>query len=356
MKVVSDFVKKYYDRLLLDPLQLDEQPTFDKLCRIVEAHVTHIPFENIAQHGGYGGLQTLDIHQIIDRILTHHRGGFCFELNGLLYELLHHHLHYDNIILVPGNVGRPTLDDPSNIEFFGMPTHMFLLCAIPPQSSTPPLHQSGEASNDTSSQISHDDCYIVDVAFGEPAIHPLKYICDEVQLTPEGMISKVTKDDDIVTLHWYMNDKWLPRLRWKYSDTIFDDINNRRRSISSFHENLRAVQTPESNFSRKLICTKVSRTHKYTLAGNKYKVTGPPRFALSSSPDKMDKHLDDNKVPNGNNSNTMDIVPNVTIEELSSTMDVRKKLLDVFGIPFDQTETLDVSKSIDVDARIWSQL
>jgi hypothetical protein len=35
-------------------------------------------------------------------------------------------------------------------------------------------------------------------------------------------------------------------------------------------------------------------------------------------------------------------VPNVRIEELSCLMEVRMKLRDVFGVPLEETETLDI--------------
>lgn len=365
MTSLSDFVIKYYERLHLDPIQLDNEPTYNKLCQIVEGHITYITFENIAQHGGKGGLQSFDINQTKQRVLYNNRGGFCFELNNLLYELLYHHLHYNNLIRISANVGRPNMNDPTIIEFLGIPTHMFLICHIPNSlSSSTSTHQDNgiidTTDNDQDKDHGLNDCYIVDVATGEPAIHPLKYIFDIEQRTPDGMISKITKDvedNDYVILYWYLNNKWVPRLRWKYSDSIISNQDNMNRSIESFQENLNVVHAPTSNFSKKLICTKLSRTHKYTIAGNKYKVTGPPRFAFSTS-SSSDKATDDGHHTSNHNNNTNNTVvePIIIIEELSNTMDVRMKLLNVFGIPLDQTETLDLSNSVDANSTIWSHL
>lgn len=61
-------------------------PTLHLLCQLQEAHVLHIPFENLDIHLGIP--IELDIENIYRKIITNHRGGFCYELNGLFYELL----------------------------------------------------------------------------------------------------------------------------------------------------------------------------------------------------------------------------------------------------------------------------
>ncbi len=63
-----------------------EPPTLDYLKRIQKNHLVNIPFENLDIH--YGGRIVLDINSIFDKIISSARGGYCFELNGLLYNLL----------------------------------------------------------------------------------------------------------------------------------------------------------------------------------------------------------------------------------------------------------------------------
>jgi arylamine N-acetyltransferase len=69
---LSDFVQVYYRRLELDPCQLDPKPTSDKLSDIVEAHIFHIPYENIAQYTSSDGnsLHTLQFEPTIERYIT----------------------------------------------------------------------------------------------------------------------------------------------------------------------------------------------------------------------------------------------------------------------------------------------
>ncbi|MFT6866959.1 MAG: N-hydroxyarylamine O-acetyltransferase [Cyclobacteriaceae bacterium] len=56
------------------------------LKKIHKAHLLHIPFENLDIH--YGKKIILDINQIYKKIILEKRGGFCYELNGLIYHLL----------------------------------------------------------------------------------------------------------------------------------------------------------------------------------------------------------------------------------------------------------------------------
>lgn len=57
------------------------------LRRLQKAHLLQVPFENLDIHAGVP--IALDINQIYHKIILNKRGGFCYELNGLFYELLH---------------------------------------------------------------------------------------------------------------------------------------------------------------------------------------------------------------------------------------------------------------------------
>lgn len=61
-------------------------PTLEVLSQLQEAHVLHIPFENLDIH--YGVPIELDIGRIFSKVVLNGRGGFCYELNGLFHELL----------------------------------------------------------------------------------------------------------------------------------------------------------------------------------------------------------------------------------------------------------------------------
>ncbi len=74
-----------FDRigLIYDP---DAAPTPELLSDVQYAMATHVPYENLDIVAGIP--LSLDYGDLYDKIVTRHRGGYCFELNGFLGELL----------------------------------------------------------------------------------------------------------------------------------------------------------------------------------------------------------------------------------------------------------------------------
>ncbi|GAA4879738.1 arylamine N-acetyltransferase family protein [Kitasatospora terrestris] len=58
----------------------------DALARLQHAHLTSVPFENLAIH--LGEPIDLDRDALLGKLLDRRRGGFCYELNGAFAELL----------------------------------------------------------------------------------------------------------------------------------------------------------------------------------------------------------------------------------------------------------------------------
>lgn len=77
-------VNKYLERIGLSGREPDT--TLEFLNKIQYGHVTNIPYENLDILSGIP--ISLDPHDLYDKIVTRKRGGFCFELNRLLAELL----------------------------------------------------------------------------------------------------------------------------------------------------------------------------------------------------------------------------------------------------------------------------
>ena len=63
------------------------EPTRENLDRLIYAHLTHVPYENLS-YCIEKKCPDLTIPALFDKIVTHGRGGYCFELNGLFYALL----------------------------------------------------------------------------------------------------------------------------------------------------------------------------------------------------------------------------------------------------------------------------
>jgi N-hydroxyarylamine O-acetyltransferase len=80
----QDQIQVYLDRIgLAEPLD----PTAESLSSIQVAHLHAVPFENldiVPLNQQFG----LDLAEVYDKVVLRRRGGFCFELNGLLAALL----------------------------------------------------------------------------------------------------------------------------------------------------------------------------------------------------------------------------------------------------------------------------
>ena len=63
------------------------EPTRENLDRLIYAHLTHVPYENLS-YCIEKKCPDLTIPALFDKIVTRGRGGYCFELNGLFYALL----------------------------------------------------------------------------------------------------------------------------------------------------------------------------------------------------------------------------------------------------------------------------
>ena len=297
----------YVTRLGLKALDLSV-PTYKNLCHIQEAHLANIPFENSSQHGVGSQLPCLELEVTAYKIIEKKRGGFCFELNGLLSYWLEE-LGY-KVTRVPATVlfedGTPKSEHP---------THLILVvqCAE--------VTEEGMAASGLS---------FVDVGFGEPSLHPLKYddeFFTDIQVTPEGMKSKLVRDGDAVHLYWEKEGRMLPRLRWSHQASH----QTPSPSWSDFQDGLERVLHPESIFSKKLVVTKLTRERKYTLAGSRFKVTGPPRFPENGE-------------------------PTVEIRQLDSEEEAQEILENVFGIPKTSSSGLTLGQSNSAPTEMWTEL
>jgi arylamine N-acetyltransferase len=295
--------KPYLQRLDLQESILESLDKLELLKLLHERHLERVPFENTAQHGVVGGPAVLDLQVTANKVLHHGRGGFCLELNTLFGAWLEE-LGY-SVTLVPALVSNEGV-------FREMPTHVVLMVSLP---ASDPNHTNN-----------NNQLYFCDVGFGEPACHPLLYEMDLEQPTPEGMISclRQTGDDDIV-LHWKKGDAWLPRLKWSYSQSL---LGENGPTLTDLEPALKAVQSEVSPFSQKLIVCRLTRDQKTTIAGNKIKITRN-RFSSEES---------------------------VDYESISSNEEAREKLKELFGYPLEASDGLDLSRSLQAEAGLWTQM
>src|SRR3954453_19750282 len=95
----------------LKRLGLDARPpaTLDGLARLTLAHLYTVPFENLDIPAGRP--IELELPLLFDKVVTRHRGGFCYELNSL-YGWLLQELGFAVTILAARSTTKGTLGIP----------------------------------------------------------------------------------------------------------------------------------------------------------------------------------------------------------------------------------------------------
>jgi N-hydroxyarylamine O-acetyltransferase len=202
-----------------------------------EAHMLAVPFENLSIH--YGEHIRLDEEWIYDKLVRRHRGGFCYELNGLFARLLRG-LGF-TVTLLSAEVAQE--EGGYSPEF----DHLTLL-----------IHQLDGSD------------WLADVGFGDSFRRPLRMRADIEQEGADGHLYRLRREysspaadgrvattDPHTDLHTYSSDYWImQQLRdddqWEpqYRFTL------RPHDLADFTDRCEYQQTdPDSHFTQKRICS-----------------------------------------------------------------------------------------------------
>jgi N-hydroxyarylamine O-acetyltransferase len=76
-------IKKYLERIKYTG---SNEPTLETLKNLQKQHLLNIPFENLDVYNKVPIVLSID--KLYDKVVNRNRGGFCYELNGLFFELL----------------------------------------------------------------------------------------------------------------------------------------------------------------------------------------------------------------------------------------------------------------------------
>ncbi len=219
-------VKKYLDRInYTGSLAVD----LETLSKLQLAHLLAVPFENLDIHNHI----KIELSSLFDKIVTRRRGGFCYELNGLFYELLKE-LGF-TVKMVSARVYVCKKDYSPEFD------HMALIVTLT------------------------EGKYLVDVGFGEFSLSPIKIEFGKETNDATGVF-KIEKLDDsyIVVQKKNAKGKFIP-------EYIFSE---KERQLNEFEEMCNYHQTnPASHFMKKRICSLPTATGRITLAGNTLKIT-----------------------------------------------------------------------------------
>jgi len=219
-------IKQYLERIThVGPIS----PTLEVLSKLQMLHLLNVPFENLDIHNK----TKIDLTNLFDKIVTRRRGGFCYELNGLFYELL------IQIGFTVKMVSARVYDGKGNYsaEF----DHMALIVEI------------------------MDNSYLADVGFGEFLFFPIKIELNKEISDPRG-IFKIEIFDEF----YHVVEK-------KNTDGSFIPeyiFSKKERRLEEFSEMCNYHQTNiASHFMQKRVCSLPTGNGRITLTGNKLKIT-----------------------------------------------------------------------------------
>jgi N-hydroxyarylamine O-acetyltransferase len=194
------------------------------------AHLYAVPFENLDIH--LGRPLSLDGAALFDKIVTRRRGGFCYELNGLLCSLLRE-LGF-RVTMLSAEVAGQTGFSPAY-------DHLTL-------------------------RVDLEEAGLVDVGFGDGFRQPLRL--DDAADQPQGTsVYRIVPDGEYRVLSRRdAGGAWTPQYRFTLESHALADFAERCR----FHQT-----SPESHFTQGRIFTLAIPEGRVTLSGRRLIVTTP---------------------------------------------------------------------------------
>lgn len=239
----------------------DLKPTFPLLKAIHSNHSKVIPFENLTmhyyhKHTGKRIIVSTKIEDIYDKFIKQRRGGFCFEINHMLYHLLKS-LGY-TVRMMGGHVVHG--------EALSSGLHLTLLVE----------KVSGEDPNKK---------WIVDAGFGALFTEPLLF---EENLEQQDRLKDVYRVIFNKSQSWHEiqckneeNEPWIKKL-------VIPSLQPKK--IEDFQWSLEYVCTnPQSWFTQKRVCIIITEHGRVTLLGNK--------FTILEKRVRTEREVDEKEVP-----------------------------------------------------------
>jgi N-hydroxyarylamine O-acetyltransferase len=212
---------KYLERIGITG---DVHADYESLRRIQEHHMLSVPFENLDIMNGRP--IELKLESMYYKIVEKRRGGYCYELNGLLGWLLQD-IGY-SVSILSGQVRRD--DGAFGPEF----DHMVLLVTL-------------------------DEDYIVDVGFGDSVRSPLP-LSGEVVTDVSGSYRIMhERDSDVLFFQKRLEGEWVSEFRFTLQPRKLEDF---------YDMNVYQQTSPESHFTHKLICSIATPNGRISISGD----------------------------------------------------------------------------------------
>jgi N-hydroxyarylamine O-acetyltransferase len=209
------------------------EPSLQTLQALHMAHLLAVPFENLSIH--YGQPIILQEELLFNKIVRQHRGGFCYELNGLFAWLLDQ-LGF-RVTLLSAEVANDTGGYSPEFD------HLTLL-----------VHDLDGAG------------WLADVGFGDCFRLPVRFEATVEHTDADGRKYRLQRHDgegekNSVRKYWILQqfgpEKWEPQYRFTLQP----------HRLADFTERCYYQQTsPESHFTQKRVCSLATPTGRITLS------------------------------------------------------------------------------------------
>lgn len=203
----------------------DLKPSLNLLRNLQKAHLLTVPFENLDIH--LHRKIELDTHKMYQKIVEQNRGGFCYELNGLFFELLTY-LGFE-----VKRISARVFDKEKGYgpEF----DHLALIVKM------------------------EEVEYLTDVGFGEFAFFPLKIEMGKEQSDPRGTFILDQYEAGFIRVNKSNGGKLNPEYIFK----------NEEKELIDFKEICDHYQShPDSHFKKKRMISLPTKEGRVTLSGN----------------------------------------------------------------------------------------
>lgn len=232
-------VDRYLQRIGFEHASLSVDAESLRLLQL--SHLLAVPFENLDIH--WKRPIKLDLDAFFRKVVEERRGGFCYELNGLFDELLRS-LGFSTR-LISARVFNGTSHGP---EY----DHAAIIVTI-----------GGEE-------------YLADVGFGDFSAGPLRFVLDEEQADKNGTFIIRPFEQGYLEVAKRSDEGWK-------SEYIFKD---QPREFLEFAEMCDFQQySPESHFTKGMLCSIMTETGRKTLTDSK--------FIVTSKREKVDRDIKD---------------------------------------------------------------
>ncbi len=217
--------KEYLRRIGIEKTNI--APTLENLKFLQRQHLLNVPFENLDIHRKRPII--LENKSFYEKIVGGGRGGFCYELNGLFYELLAEIGFQSKRISAKVSMG--------NGKFGAEYDHLAILTRI------------------------EDKEYLVDAGFGDFTAEPLEFVLDVGQQDRNGVFLIRKFDENYFEVVKKDGDDWK-------SEYIFTTS---PRDLTEFAEMCEYQQTsPDSHFTKGKICSLMTENGRKSLTDTKF--------------------------------------------------------------------------------------